>query len=251
MHLFHIPQCSIKNRMRTFLIWMKHCGMWNRCIMGFSTLVYRQQIRVHSCVYWGTNWHWNWVFRCYSNLYKHMQSSAVITRSNIVTYNMIYYRNWGRLSIDAGSTKDTPYLALMAELWGVFCEYLWENWQCYNDTARYSVYQLVTILSWYNCIKRPLNSVVSRRQVVFHGSENKHGFLRTVWGKWWNVCVFLQDFPGFNTQVPLYTEWYPETSSEDVVFLPTFSVHGKGINSLKSRDTIWRCSVELDRRWVR
>ena len=24
---------------------------------------------------------------------------------------------------DAGTTKDTPYLALTGELWGVFCEY--------------------------------------------------------------------------------------------------------------------------------
>ena len=24
---------------------------------------------------------------------------------------------------DAGSTKDTPYLALTGEIWGVFCEY--------------------------------------------------------------------------------------------------------------------------------
>ena len=24
---------------------------------------------------------------------------------------------------DAGSTKDTPYLALTGELWGVFCKY--------------------------------------------------------------------------------------------------------------------------------
>ena len=29
---------------------------------------------------------------------------------------------------DAGSTKCTPYLTLTGELWGVFCEYLWENW---------------------------------------------------------------------------------------------------------------------------
>ena len=34
-------------------------------------------------------------------------------------------------------TKDTPYLALMDELWGVFCEYLGENWPRYNDTALY------------------------------------------------------------------------------------------------------------------
>ena len=32
---------------------------------------------------------------------------------------------------------DTPYLALMGELRGVFCEYLWENWQRYNGIALY------------------------------------------------------------------------------------------------------------------
>ena len=37
----------------------------------------------------------------------------------------------------AGSTKDTPYLALTGELWGVFCEYLWEKWPRYNGTALY------------------------------------------------------------------------------------------------------------------
>ena len=36
---------------------------------------------------------------------------------------------------DAGPTKETPYLALMGELWGAFCEYLWENWLRYNGTA--------------------------------------------------------------------------------------------------------------------
>ena len=38
---------------------------------------------------------------------------------------------------DAGSTKDTPYLALTGELWGVLCKHLWENWSCYNGTAPY------------------------------------------------------------------------------------------------------------------
>ena len=37
----------------------------------------------------------------------------------------------------AGSTKNNPYLALVGELWGVFCEYLWENWPHYNGTALY------------------------------------------------------------------------------------------------------------------
>ena len=30
---------------------------------------------------------------------------------------------------DAESTNDTPYLALTGELWGVYCEYLRENWR--------------------------------------------------------------------------------------------------------------------------
>ena len=38
---------------------------------------------------------------------------------------------------DAGTTKDTPYLALTGDLWGVFCEYLWENQPRYNGTALY------------------------------------------------------------------------------------------------------------------
>ena len=38
---------------------------------------------------------------------------------------------------DAGTTKDTPYLALTGELWGVFCEYLWENQPRYNGTPLY------------------------------------------------------------------------------------------------------------------
>ena len=33
--------------------------------------------------------------------------------------------------------KDTPYLALTGELWGVFCEDFGENWPRYNGTALY------------------------------------------------------------------------------------------------------------------
>ena len=38
---------------------------------------------------------------------------------------------------DAGTTKDTPYLALTGELWGVLSEYLWENQPRYNGTSLY------------------------------------------------------------------------------------------------------------------
>ena len=38
---------------------------------------------------------------------------------------------------DAGTTKDTPYLALAGELCGVFWDNLWSNQPRYNGTALY------------------------------------------------------------------------------------------------------------------
>ena len=35
------------------------------------------------------------------------------------------------------ATKETPYLALMGKLWGVFCDDLGENWPYHNGTALY------------------------------------------------------------------------------------------------------------------
>ena len=57
---------------------------------------------------------------------------------------------------DAGTTKDTPYLALTGELWGVFCEYLWENQPRYNGTALYldanqPKYSYLIKFSWPLC----------------------------------------------------------------------------------------------------
>ena len=66
-----------------------------------------------------------------------IQLSAVITWSNIVRYYINNYRNWGRISIRCWVHKNIPYLTLTGELWGVFCEYLWENWQHHNRTILY------------------------------------------------------------------------------------------------------------------
>ena len=43
-----IPECTcsishnapFRTEMWTFLFWMEHCGIWNRCILGFVKLVY-------------------------------------------------------------------------------------------------------------------------------------------------------------------------------------------------------------------
>ena len=64
---------------------------------------------------------WRCVFSILS--WYQLQSSAVITRSNIIRH----YKNNDRNKAEypsAGSTKDNPYLALTGKLWGVFCENL-------------------------------------------------------------------------------------------------------------------------------
>ena len=54
-------------------------------------------------------------------------------RTWIITGTREEYKSYAR------STKDTTYLALAGELWGVFCEYLWENWPRYNGIPLYFV----------------------------------------------------------------------------------------------------------------
>ena len=54
-----------------------------------------------------------------------------------VCRNRLETGNKAKIQPDAKSPKDTPCLALTDELWGVFCEYFWENWVRYSSTALY------------------------------------------------------------------------------------------------------------------
>ena len=47
---------------------------------------------------------------------------------------------------DIRITSDTTYLALTGELWGVYCEDLWENWPRYNGIALYCLTQRISKL---------------------------------------------------------------------------------------------------------
>ena len=53
-------------------------------------------------------------------------------------YFIQYCSNWVRTWPQVELTKETPYLALTGELWGVVCEELGENWPRYNGTALYA-----------------------------------------------------------------------------------------------------------------
>ena len=64
-----------------------------------------------------------------------VQSNVVITWSNFVRHLITGTK--AEYQSDVGSTKHIPYLGLMGKLWGVFCEYLRENWLRYNGTTLY------------------------------------------------------------------------------------------------------------------
>ena len=66
-----------------------------------------------------------------------LQSSAIITRSNITWYCIHLCSDWSRKPIRIEIPKDTPYLALTGELWGVLCEDFRENFSRYNGSTLY------------------------------------------------------------------------------------------------------------------
>ena len=63
------------------------------------------------------------------------QSSAVMTRSNLLRYNIRHCDDRGRTQIKLKLTTDTPYFALTSELWCVYCEDFVEYWPRDINTA--------------------------------------------------------------------------------------------------------------------
>ena len=64
-------------------------------------------------------------------------------------------------------TKDTPYLALTGEVWGVCCEDFGETWSYYNGTAPYQAFIM--------------SSVVASRKLVF--SYDGIGIVEVTWNR--------------------------------------------------------------------
>ena len=67
----------------------------------------------------------------------YIQWSAIIMGSilhdNAYIPTLTKAEHWSRLAL----TNDTPYFALVGELWGVYCKYCGDNWPCYNATTLY------------------------------------------------------------------------------------------------------------------
>ena len=81
-------------------------------------------------------------------------------------YSTIYYSKYFiELNFDKSTqilpfelTKDTPYLALSGELWGVFYEYFNRNWPCYKGFLLYVSLDLNELTSYEGwCDKNPFS----------------------------------------------------------------------------------------------
>ena len=69
-----------------------------------------------------------------------IQCSAIITRYNMSwCYNMAITA--AKHHSDFELTKDTPYLALRGEIWGICCEHYADNWLRYNGITLYCYFE--------------------------------------------------------------------------------------------------------------
>ena len=129
---------------------------------------------------------------------------------------------------DVGFTKDTPYLALTGEIWGVFCEYFWENSPRYDGTALYFVESLPFIIMGFLCIFSMFSSLLSPAvwcRVALHDAR-KTAFCRG------------RSFPSVTRKTDV-TKWKKNTS--DILSLSlvkTLAILMNSFNSLWPSDVL-------------
>ena len=107
-------------------------------------------------------------------LYNDVQSSAVVTRSNIVRYCINDWRTQEEYQSDGGPTKDTEHFALKVRAM-VFWENFWENWPRYNGS------DLLIRLNWGCVAVAPTTAPVPAADILslawlFH--ESACGYYR-------------------------------------------------------------------------
>ena len=90
------------------------------------------------------------------------KDNIVECRFNAVQYNKILctlLQWWGQNINQTESTKDTPYLLLMGELWCIFCNNFGENWPCYNNgTTLYNTADSTAKIWWTKNLDHTLSS---------------------------------------------------------------------------------------------
>ena len=97
---------------------LQKCGIWEWCIVGFVQQVYRLPIRARYWVFFQS--------KVWSNLY--LCQCCARQFQPLLIFSKIL-------------TTDTPYGALMGEIWGVFCEFK-STFCCYHCSTLY-------VILWY------------------------------------------------------------------------------------------------------
>ena len=136
----------------------------------------------------------SWGSRCLYNQYCHdccgfqIQSSAVITRSNIS--KLIAYMIAGtqtKNQSNAGFTRNTSYLALTGKLWGVFRECVWETW-----SRNIGVLPFVAISFYRSCLSLQMKNFLFY-SVLLTGSK-LHQFCRVTFA---DSLIESHSLPGY------------------------------------------------------
>ena len=83
-----------------------------------------------------------------------LQSSAVITWSNIAWYCTHHCRSWGKISIGGWTHQRHPIPRPDGRAMGCLSEYFGENWYCYNGTALYyvSVWYWTSLVGYFRLV---------------------------------------------------------------------------------------------------
>ena len=66
-----------------------------------------------------------------------VQSNAIIMRFSLWQYYIQLVMSTAEHKSDFWRSKDTPYFALMGELWGAICDSFGGNWPHYNGITQY------------------------------------------------------------------------------------------------------------------
>ena len=84
---------------------------------------------------------WSTYTTYWGNIFPNIQSSAVITQSNITWYCTHHCRNWGRISVQRLSPQKTSHSSPWRANYGMsFVNILQKNWLFYIGTTLYNIY---------------------------------------------------------------------------------------------------------------
>ena len=148
------------------------------------------------CLYISRWWCQPWYTPLYFTVVN--QSDARISTEHGINYMILHTTlQWQRqnLNQELAFLKDSLYLTLMGELWGVYCDDFGENWLRYNGTALYFNWCYLMGFSW------PCSAVVLMRCTP---KGDKNITVIDAWSIWWLLMIWQCKELGHYNATTLY-----------------------------------------------